>query len=206
MSYDYYDNIGCHVYTAIPTPVVVHDLPKADFKVLPDYVISIADPTVEFVNTSTVLQNNTYFWNIGNFMHSSNTNTSFTFGLHGFMYVTLVATNEFGCSDTVTKVVEVKNDYGLWVPNAFTPNGDGLNDDFRVSFSQYGLDYTDFEMDIFDRWGEKLYSTKDILVGWNGGKYNKGEVVKEDIYVYKIRYKTAQKEVKYKTGHVTLIK
>lgn len=206
VTYDYYDNIGCHVFTQYPTPVIVHDLPKADFKVLPGEVISIASPDVEFINTSTVLQNNTYFWNIGNYMHSSNTNTSFTFGMYGFMYITLVATNEFGCQDTAVKVVEVKNDYGLWVPNAFTPNGDGLNDEFRVSFSQYGLDHSEFEMDIFDRWGEKLFSTKDISAGWNGAKYNKGDIGKEDIYVYKIKYRTAQKEVKYKTGHVTLIK
>ncbi|MBN8691830.1 MAG: gliding motility-associated C-terminal domain-containing protein [Bacteroidetes bacterium] len=204
-TFNYYDNIGCNVFTQVP-PIIVRDLPIADFKILPDNQISIADPTVEFINTSTVLQNNTYFWNIGDFMHSSNTNTSFTFGTHGFMYITLVATNEFGCKDTAVKVVEVKNDYGLWVPNAFTPNGDGLNDVFRVVVSPFGLDLSDFEMDIFDRWGEKIFSTKDILVGWNGAKFNKGDVIKDDTYVYKIKYTTSQKEAKYKTGHVTLIK
>lgn len=206
VTFDYWDNIGCYVYTQYPNPVIVRPVPVADFDVLPDYVVSIADATCEFKNKSTVLQNNTYFWNIANYKHSVDVNTNWTFGIHGNMPILLAATNEFGCTDTIVKIVTVKNDYGLWIPNSFTPNGDGLNDEFRVVFSPYGLDYTDFELDIFDRWGEKIFSTKDILIGWNGGKLNKGDVVKEDTYVYKIRYKTAEKEVKYKTGHVTLIK
>ena len=203
---DYMDDIGCRVYTQMPMPIVIYPSPKADFDITPSANISIANPDVVFMNTSTVLQNNTYYWNIGNIMQSTALNASYQFSEHGFMYVTLIATNEYGCTDTITKVVNVANDYGIWVPNSFTPNGDGLNDDFRAIVSPYGLDLSYYKMEIFDRWGERLFTTSDFALGWNGAVNNNGDALKDDVYVYKIQYKTADGEVKNKTGHVTLIK
>jgi gliding motility-associated-like protein len=201
------DDIGCRVFSQLPMPIIIHPSPVANFNIMPDENnVSVATPDVEFINTSTVLQNNTYYWNIGNIMQSTALNASYQFYQHGFMYITLVATNEFGCTDTITKVVNVKNEYGLWVPNSFTPNGDGLNDFFRAEYTPYGLDLSYFKMEIFDRWGERLFNTADYTLGWTGNKNNNGEPMKDDVYVYKIQYKTADGIVKQKTGHVTLIK
>lgn len=207
VTFDYMDDIGCRVFTQLPMPIVIYPSPVANFSILPDENnVSVAMPDVEFLNTSTVLQNNTYYWNIGNIMQSTALNASYQFSQHGFMYITLIATNEYGCTDTITKLVNVKNEYGLWVPNSFTPNGDGVNDFFRAEYSPYGLDLTYYKMEIFDRWGERIFTTTDYTVGWTGNKNNNGEPMKDDAYVYKIQYKTADGIVKHKTGHVTLIK
>lgn len=206
VTFDYLDDIGCHVFTQLPMPVVIHPSPTADFNIEPSPVISIANPDAVFMNTSTVLLNNTYEWNLGNIMVSEALNASYIYSEPGTMYVTLIATNEFGCKDTITKLVTVVNDYGVWVPNSFTPNGDGLNDDFRAVVSPYGLDLNYYKMEIFDRWGERLFVTSDYTNGWTGAVNNNGDPMKDDVYVYKIQYRTKDGEVKFKTGHVTLIK
>lgn len=206
VTFDYLDDIGCRVYTQLPMPIIIHPSPVADFDILPGAEISIADGDAVFMNTSTVLQNNTYYWNIGGIMQSTALNASYQYTEPGFMYISLIATNEFGCMDTMTKIVTIKNDYGVWIPNSFTPNGDEVNDFFRPVFSPYGLDLSYYKMEIFDRWGEKLFSTTDYTVGWYGKKNNSGEELKDDVYVYKIQFKTKEGEVKYKSGHITLIK
>lgn len=206
VTFDYLDDIGCRVYTQLPMPIIVHPSPTANFDILPGEEISIADGDAVFMNTSTVLQNNTYYWNIGDIMQSTALNASYQYTEPGFMYVSLIATNEYGCMDTITKIVTIKNDYGVWIPNSFTPNGDEVNDFFRPVFSPYGLDLSYYKMEIFDRWGERLFSTTDYMVGWYGKKNNSGEELKDDVYVYKIQFKTKEGEVKYKTGHITLIK
>ena len=205
---DYSDDIGCRVIKNTPA-ITIWPLPKADFYATPLYTLSIADPAVQFINTSTVLNTNTYLWNIANFAADDKTNTAFTFTAAGFYYITLTATNQFGCVDTITRLIEVNNEFGFWVPNAFTPNGDGKNDEFRPIASPYGLemDMATYELDIFDRWGEKIFSTQNFYTGWNGTMFNKGdEIVKNDIYVWKIRFRDAQRKVYNRAGHVTLYK
>lgn len=206
VSFNYVDDIGCQVFTQLPMPIVIYPSPVADFKILPEAVVSIADPKFEFINTSTVLQNNTYYWNIGEIIRSYDVDTEFEFYEPGNYYVYLIATNQYGCSDTITKLVTVVNDYDVWIPNSFTPNKDNLNDFFRPVFTSYGLDLSYYKLEIFDRWGERLFHTTDYTVGWNGNKNNGGETMKEDVYVYKIMYKTVEGAIKHKTGHVTLIK
>jgi gliding motility-associated-like protein len=206
VAYDWTDNIGCKLWSQLPGFITIYPLPTANFTAKPDFEVSIADPTIDFENTSPNLNQNTYFWNISGEVGSYDVHTQWTFTKPGSTYVTLIAINQYGCMDTITKIISVKNEYGIWIPNSFTPNGDGLNDEFRASISPYGIDITDFEFDIFDRWGERIFTTKDFMIGWNGGKFNKGEVCKEDVYVYKMRFRTIEKEAVYKTGHVTLIK
>ena len=70
----------------------------------------------------------------------------------------------------------------LYVPNAFSPNQDGINDVFNAK----GLRIVDYELFIYDRWGLQLFKSEDLNVGWNG-EY-KGQVVQQDVYVYKIFY------------------
>ncbi|MCW3076895.1 MAG: hypothetical protein JWO32_1504 [Bacteroidetes bacterium] len=108
------------------------------------------------------------------------------------------AVNEFGCKATDEVCIDVTTDFGVYIPNAFTPNGDGLNDMFLV----YGYSISDVSMDIFDRWGERLFSSSDQKLGWTG--VYKGVDCMSDVYVYKIHYKGLNGKKYYKTGHVTL--
>jgi gliding motility-associated-like protein len=208
VTFDYSDDIGCKAKGTLPYQIVIHPTPVANFNILPggSEEISIAEPDVQFQNTS--IGANSFYWNIANVIGTTETNPTYSFTQYGFAYVTLYATNEFGCTDTLIKLISIKNDYGFWVPNAFSPNDDGLNDVFRPIASKYGFEdeMKSYEFDIFDRWGEKMFSTRDFLTGWNGAKFNKGEVAKNDIYVWKIRYKDATGKAHYITGHVTLIK
>ncbi|MFI5140111.1 MAG: T9SS type B sorting domain-containing protein, partial [Sphingobacteriales bacterium] len=82
----------------------------------------------------------------------------------------------------------------------FTPNYDGLNDVFLV----YGTGITKLEMYIFDRWGEKLFYSNDQLKGWDG--IYKGELCKDDVYVYLVNFTGLDNSKHTKTGHVTLMK
>ena len=85
----------------------------------------------------------------------------------GTHYMTLIASNNDGCIDSLTKPIKVEGDFLLYVPNCFTPsNNDGLNDLF-VPVTDY-LDYKSFSMRIFDRWGNEIYFTTDAMKGWDG--------------------------------------
>ena len=86
------------------------------------------------------------------------------------------------------------------VPNAFTPDGDGNNDIFYA----YGTNIVEFEMMIFDRWGEKLFTSDNLDDGWDGTY--KGELVKTETYVWKINYKDIQHNSEVLIGTVTLLR
>lgn len=113
---------------------------------------------------------------------------------------TIRAVNEFGCIADDVVHVEVTTNYNIYIPNIFTPNEDGLNDVFIV----YGTGLTKFEMIIFDRWGEKLFVSKDQLTGWDGTY--KGKLSKNDVYPYLIHYTSLDGKKHTKSGHVTLMK
>lgn len=110
----------------------------------------------------------------------------------------LTVIDDKGCVayDTITVYVNGS----LFVPNSFTPTGDGKND----LFFAYGKDIADFEMYIFNRWGEQLFYSNDIKKGWDGTY--KGELSKTDTYVWKIFFTDTFGTTKELYGTVTLIK
>jgi gliding motility-associated-like protein len=116
----------------------------------------------------------------------------------GVYYAT--TTNEFGCSATDEVWIEVTNDYPIFVPNSFTPNYDGLNDVFLV----YGEGILKFEMSIYNRWNQKIFNSNDQKSGWDG--VFKGEIVKNDSYLYIINYTTYDNKKRQKTGYVVVLK
>ncbi|MBQ4440997.1 MAG: gliding motility-associated C-terminal domain-containing protein, partial [Bacteroidales bacterium] len=85
----------------------------------------------------------------------------------------------------------------LWVPNSFTPDGDGLNDRFVPVFSYPG-EVRNFEMMVYDRWGSMVFLTTDMDAGWDGGDKPEG------MYVWVIRYKTALEGMRIEKGSVML--
>jgi gliding motility-associated-like protein len=119
------------------------------------------------------------------------------FPTHTGCYV-IEALNEFGCKATDEMCIEVTTEFGVYVPDAFSPNGDGINDEFLIS----GFNISDITMDIFDRWGEKLFSSKDISQGWKG--IFKSQPCEVAVYIYKITYKGLDGKKYNKTGHITL--
>ncbi len=106
--------------------------------------------------------------------------------------------NENGC--ITGDSVKIFLDGVIYVPNSFTPDGNGNNDVFYA----YGEGIIEFEMNIYDRWGELIFKTQNILNGWDGNF--KGEQVKNDVYVWKIKYKEALGKNGILYGTVTLVR
>jgi gliding motility-associated-like protein len=158
------------------------------------------DP-IQFTNLSV---NNTYnFWYFTNQTISGEVNPTVLFDDPGVYVACLLVSDVRGCDDTLCKEIIIGcPEEALFIPNTFTPNDDGLNDVFRVSTLGQCID--SFEMDIFDRWGEVIFTTKDLAKGWDGKV--KGIIAKNDVYAYLVKYTMINKKAYTKTGHVTLMK
>jgi len=87
----------------------------------------------------------------------------------------------------------------FYVPNTFTPNGDGINDLFQV----YGIGIDTISVDIFDRWGNSLMTWSGLENGWDGKIKNR--LVQDGVYVYKIKGIDSNQKIINKIGAVNLI-
>jgi gliding motility-associated-like protein len=122
----------------------------------------------------------------------------------GFYPVTLVAFNEFGCSDTAALSIQLIEEPLIYVPNSFTPNFDGTNDVFLPIIGS-GIDIYTYRLLIFNRWGEVIFESLNKEVGWDG-TYG-GKIMQDGVYIWKITYNSPDNEEEYEyVGHVTLIK
>jgi len=179
--------------TAFPSPV-------ADFSVQPQ-TTTFTDPVVTCKDLSQ--GPSLWNWNFGDFQTDSILNPSpHTYADTGNYVITLLVTNQYGCVDSTFKNVTIEPDFHFYIPNAFSPNGDGIND----SFSGKGVFIKKYEMMIFDRWGDMIFFTDDIDKPWDG-KANQGSgVAQQDVYIYSIKVTdNKRKEHNYK-GIVTLVR
>lgn len=195
---------GCEAVYQLPGQVTALAAPRADFTV-PDEIL-ISSPVVHIQNNTTPIGDNKYTWQIEGLVNPQGVHPVVELPAAGKYEITLIAENINGCSDEVKKMIEVKNDFSIFIPTSFSPNFDNLNDEFKPVFSPYGLDLRTFEMEIFDRWGHQLFHSADVGNGWNGMVGNKGEPLKEGVYVYKIRYKDIEGNAYSKVGHVSLLR
>ncbi|MFH0894795.1 MAG: PKD domain-containing protein [Bacteroidota bacterium] len=191
-------NGNCFNTLTIPGYIEAYPIPSVEIITYPR-VVSFFEPTIDFSYTQ-VGNVTDQTWIISDGTYSSDQTFAHTFQDTGIFVVTLIVTNQYGCVDTVRDVVWVRSDYTLYVPNCFTPDIDGINDVFMA----YGQGILDFELDIFDRWGEQVFHSKDINHGWDGTF--KGTLCKEDIYIYRILYTDALKKKHSIAGHFTLLK
>lgn len=115
--------------------------------------------------------------------------------------ITLFLENSGGCRDSASLAICVEPASTLFVPNAFTPNGDGKNEVFKAA----GVGIVSFRMMVFNRWGEKLFESNNIDIGWDG-RVN-GEKVMNDVYTYLIAYQDIGSPVtRYKKGVVAVVR
>lgn len=116
----------------------------------------------------------------------------------------LIASNDHACADTTRLCIEVKPETTFYVPNSFTLNEDGKNELFKA----YGTNIMEFRMWIFNRWGEKIFESNDLNMGWNGRFNNNLQLtpVQEDVYVCKIIYKDIRLKEHYYYGTVTIVR
>lgn len=176
--------------------------PKAAFTFVTDPE-DIFEYGVEFTNHST---NATFYnWDFDDGNYSDEEHPSHIYNEEGTYGVYLVSFNEYGCFDTIIGYVRIEPPFTMYIPNAFTPGRNGINDEFAPK--GYGYDYDSFHMTIFDRWGNIVFQTNDIAQGWDGTSHINGEWVPSGVYTYKISVKEPiGHEPKYFYGHVTMLK
>ncbi|MCC5924344.1 MAG: gliding motility-associated C-terminal domain-containing protein, partial [Crocinitomicaceae bacterium] len=174
----------------------------ADF-LLPNEKITVINTNINFFNQSSGAI--FYNWNFNGIGISTETNPSFNFPEEpGEYFVTLVAIGEGGCTDTITRTIIIEDEVIFYVPNTFTPNGNQLNEVFTPVFTS-GFDPFDFQMLIFNRWGEVVFETFNAAVGWNGLYGDKP--APDGVYIWKITFQELNSDVRRSlTGHVNLLR
>ncbi|MEW6467848.1 MAG: PKD domain-containing protein [Bacteroidota bacterium] len=198
------DNNGCSNTATQSNLITVNPWATADFSVGPQPT-DIFNSQLFFTDLSSTA--NSWLWSFGDPNNSTSTqqNPTFTYQDSGTYLVTLIVNNQYGCPDTITQTVHIEGQYAIYIPNAFTPNKDGHNEVFMPS--GIGIDFDEFEMLIFDRWGNLIYKTNDINQGWDGRANGGTEIAQEDVYVWKISTRSSTNGFKHAyVGHVTLIK
>ncbi|MBI3511105.1 MAG: gliding motility-associated C-terminal domain-containing protein [Bacteroidetes bacterium] len=191
---------GCVGTGSTNVNVTIFDSPRAAFA-MDAHEVSELEPTIHFTNESSV---NTlgWQWDFGDNTTDNIPSPTHTYAAIGSYTARLIATSNGGCTDTTMQRVEVNPEFTLYIPNAFTPNGDGLNDNFLA----YGNEVSDFHMMMFDRWGEMIYETSDMNAGWDGTARGGKEISQEGVYVYKIMVTDFRGKKHSYTGHVSLLK
>lgn len=119
----------------------------------------------------------------------------------GYFYVTGI--DQFGCRDTAEIYLNVKFPYDPVMPNAFTPNGDGKNDVFKIPNGQYQKVQ---RFEVYNRWGQRVFNTTDPMIGWNGTDENNSNPCEQGVYMYVITIELPNKEVRTYKGDVTLMR
>ena len=129
---------------------------------------------------------NYWNWSFGTGAISNAQNPTYTYADSGHYVVQLIVSNYHGCIDSTEHTIVIDPITTTYIPSAFTPGANGLNDVFMIK----GIDVLqkEFDLIIFDRWGEKIFETKDLNVGWNGKWNNTGDFLEGGVYVYTVRH------------------
>lgn len=194
---------GCEMTMTYPDFITVYPNPIAEFTINPE-IANELDPLIFFNNVS--IGSSLWHWNFGDEGSINNDvytyNPTHVYSDTGTFYITMVAITEHGCTDTAVHYVIIEPNIAFYVPNAFTPNADAKNPNFRPYGE--GIDPGSFEMKIYDRWGTLILLTKDMETGWDG-KYN-GKASPPGVYTWYINYTDHKYQKHSVRGLVTLIR
>lgn len=195
------DANGCSDELAISDYVEVYPMPDAGFVPSSDLVY-LGESTVFFTDMSVGASS--WYWNFGNNIgFSVSQNPEYTYNIEGTYTVWQYVENQWGCSDSASSIITVKPVISFYIPNAFSPNGDGQND----YFMPYGnnLNPDEYQMLIYDRWGRQLFRSDNMNTPWDGTSIDSGnEVLSQGIYNYLIKVKI-DGNIKIFRGVVALI-
>ena len=194
--------IGCYTERIFEDWILIDSFPEADFSWNPDRITNF-EPEVNFVDQS--IRAVAWEWDFANgagiaYMQ----NPSFSMPDTGLQTVQLIVQSKEGCLDTIQKVIDVIPEIRFFMPNAFTPNEDSVNEIFMPGGYFRGL--KDYKMTIWNRYGELVFESDDPYAGWNGKKNNVGRNAPNGIYVCLVSFtgpRGAPHEVK---GFATVIR
>lgn len=189
------DAYGCQNTTT--RTVQIRPLPQASFYASPPSV-SILEPVIDFFSNSYGATS--YYWILEDGSTYSSPDFTHVFSDTGTFDVSLMVSNQWGCTDSTFGTVYIRPNFTIYIPNTFTPNKDLKNDVFYI----YGEGIYDIEFRIFDRWGKVVFRTDDINQGWDGKINDRPQP--EGVYVYKLVYRDGTNKKNYLEGTVTLIR
>ncbi|HLV42265.1 MAG TPA: PKD domain-containing protein, partial [Brumimicrobium sp.] len=209
---DYYDvlltvtsDMGCVDQHLETDYISVYHNPVADYYITPD-APDILDPVVDYHNTS--LYADFYKWSIDFYGETSESNPIVEFPADSATYTsTLMAFTDKGCSDTISRDVQILDKLIFYIPNTFTPDGNTFNEIFKPIFTS-GFDPQTYSLYIFNRWGETVFESHDTDYGWDGTYgINKTETVSDGVYIWKLDFrKSINDEQKSYTGNINVLR
>lgn len=204
VTYSVTDIYGCQNTISYPNLISVYPVPIAGFTASPQST-TILSPIIS-ITPNCFDCDTTHYWmgdpadtHVGNLVLPFN----FQYGDTGTFWIVQYVVNQYGCSAWDSQYVYIEPDYSFYAPNAFTPNDDGRNDIFYVYGE--GIDNDNFEMYIFDRWGNLIFISKDIYKGWDGTQ-NGGPLSQIDTYVWEVKFNDMVGNKHKYVGHVNLIR
>lgn len=194
------DAAGC-VATAALT-IGQYPGPEASFTA--DPAVTTVGNNITFYNFSSGAQQS--LWNFDDGSGSNELNPVHSYETAGSYMVWLHVSDGFNCTDSISGEVVVNEEVSFYIPNAFTPDGDGINDFFGPQ--GLGLNNEDYELYIYDRWGKLQFQTNDINQQWDGRCMSTGTACPQDVYTWVIVMKNFEWDDKlYRhTGVVNLLK
>lgn len=184
-------------------PILAIPYPRTAVEVTPSSrLLNVPVAIVEFLTTTNV-SIVAWYWDFGDGSTSTEASPVHQYTRPGLYYVYLHVIDENGCEREYRfqEYIEVTEDIKLLIPNAFTPNGDGLNDEFWISTQLI----SSLEIVIYDRWGNELYSSPNMNFSWNGTDKS-GNPLPEGVYAYSVKAKDYLGRSIERTGTVTLIR
>ncbi|MDR2407288.1 MAG: gliding motility-associated C-terminal domain-containing protein [Bacteroidales bacterium] len=174
-------------------------------------------PVANFEANSYNVPNNTIFtltdisqgtvkisnWTMGDGNTQTGRIVHYSYEVSGDYRIVLEVIDENGCTDTISKIIHVYEELNVFIPNMFTPNGDGKNDTWKPQMSEYSKE--GYQLSIFDRWGQRIFHTTDTEEAWNGSVDGK-RVAPNTVYSYRITVRDFTGQEHEFIGQITVLK
>lgn len=170
--------------------------PTANFEMISNVPFNNIDLTFQNLSSNA----DTYEWSFGDGGTSTVIHPNHLYTDSGNYTVTLIATDEKGCKDTIAKTITIVEEYYIYVPNTFTPDADRFNNKFSIST----VNIETIKVAIYNRWGERVYTSDDVNFAWDG--YYKDQIIQDGTFTYKISYITRRGIEGKLVGHVNILK
>ena len=178
--------------------VTVYETPISDFVIDPNVIDELNLSTIGLTNNSQF--GSGYFWDFGGGFTSTMFEPNISEISPGEYNISLTVTNDLGCEDISYGKLLIKPMFTFYVPNTITPNNDGVND---VFFGE-GIGVKHYEMEIYNRWGEKIFRSENVKDAWNGGVTE--WYVQNDVYLYVFKITDVLGRIHLIKGHVTVLR
>lgn len=195
------DNNNCVATITKPDYITSYPRPKADFNYSP-FEINMGITPVQFTNYTEGDSIKKYRWDVDDEFETDDENFTKIFTDSGNIKISLLAINQWGCRDSTTQYVFVIDTFIIFIPNAFSPNYDGINDEFKVG----GIGIRNLEMTIYNRWGEKIFYRKEDSNSFSWDGTYLGERVQEGSYMFTIMARDSINRPYFFKGMVTVLR